>query len=133
MSALDELFTTPQHCDEYEARIGSLFGDVAQFKRSLVDLRGLTTDAQGRTVILGLDAAETEEMILLKATDSNGARYRVLREKHDAARQADAMKNIAQYLEKHIPAKPATLRQRLRDWCVMNVRRLLRSRRKVES
>ena len=56
-------------CDEYEARIGSLFGDVPQFKRWLDGVRGLTTDAQGRTVILGLDAAETEEMILLRATD----------------------------------------------------------------
>ena len=55
-------------CDEYEARIGSLFGDVPQFKRWLDGVRGLTTDAQGRTVILGLDAAETEEMILLRAT-----------------------------------------------------------------
>ena len=120
-------------CDEYEARIGSLFGDVPQFKRWLDGVRGLTTDAQGRTVILGLDAAETEEMILLRATDSNGARYRVLREKHDTARQADAMKSIAQYLDKHFRARSATLRQTLRNWCVMNGRRLLRSRRKVES
>ena len=84
---------------EYEARIGSLFGDVPEFKRRLEDKRGLATDPRGRTVILGLDAAETEEMILLRGTDMDGARYRLLRERHDAARQADAMENIVRYLE----------------------------------
>jgi hypothetical protein len=123
MSALDELLMTPQHCDEDEARIGSLFGDVPKFKAWLNDLRGLTTDAQGRTVILGLDAAETEEMILLRATDMSGARYQVLRQKFDTALQADAMKSIAQYLDEHFRAGSATLRQMLRDSWGTNGRR----------
>jgi len=55
----------------------------------------LTTDSWGRTVILSLDAAETEEMILLRATDVSGAGFQALRKKHDSARRAVAMKNIA--------------------------------------
>ena len=88
---------------EYEGRIDSLFGNVPDFKRWLEVMRGLATDSRGRTVILGLDAGETKEMIRLRGTDSNGARYWVLRERHDAAVRADAMENIVQYLDKQGP------------------------------
>ena len=73
--------------EDHEARIGSLLADVPQFKEWIQAVCGLTTDLQGRTVILGLDAAETEEMILLRATDIRGARFQALRRKHDAARR----------------------------------------------
>ena len=73
--------------DEHKARIASLLSDVPQFKEWIEDVGGLTTDSWGRTVILGLDAAETEEMILLRATDISGARFQALRKKHAAARR----------------------------------------------
>ena len=73
--------------DDHKARIASLLADVPQFKEWIEDVGGLTTDSQGRTVILGLNAAETEEMILLRATDISGARFQTLRRKHDAARR----------------------------------------------
>ena len=91
--------------DEYEARIGGLLADVPQFKDWIEAVRGLTTDAQGRTVIVGLDASETEEMILLRATDISGARFQALREKHDAAQRADAAKNIVWYTDKKAPGR----------------------------
>ena len=59
--------------DDHKARIASLLADVPQFKDWIEAVGGLTTDSQGRTVILGLDAAETEEMLLLRATDISGA------------------------------------------------------------
>ena len=76
--------------DRYDqkAKIASLLADVPQFKEWIEDVGGLTTDSQGRTVILGLNAAETEEMILLRATDISGARFQTLRRKHDSARRA---------------------------------------------
>ena len=80
--------------DDHKA-VASLLADVPQFKAWIEDVGGLATDLQGRTVILGLDAAETEEMILLRATDVSGAGFQALRKKHDAARRAVAMKNIA--------------------------------------
>ena len=86
--------------DEHEARVARLLADVPQFKEWIEDVRRLTTDEQGRTVILGLDAAETEEMILLRATDISGARFQALHKKHKAARRTDATKNIAQYTDK---------------------------------
>ena len=86
--------------DEHEARVARLLADVPQFKEWIEDVRGLATDEQGRTVILGLDAAETEEMILLRATDISGARFQALHKKHNAARRTDATKNIAQYTDK---------------------------------
>ena len=73
--------------DDHKARIASLLADVPQFKDWIEAVGGLTTDSQGRTVILGLDAAETEEMLLLRATDISGARFQALRRKHDAARR----------------------------------------------
>ena len=73
--------------DDQKARIASLLANVPQFKEWIEDVGGLTTDSQGRTVILGLNAAETEEMILLRATDISGARFQTLRRKHDAARR----------------------------------------------
>ena len=74
--------------DDHKARIASLLADVPQFKERIEDVGGLTTDSQGRTVILGLNAAETEEKILLRATDISGARFQALRRKHAAARRA---------------------------------------------
>jgi hypothetical protein len=59
-------------------------------------VRGLTTDAQERTVIVGLDASETEEMILLRAI--SGARFRALRE--STAPRGAAAKNIVWYTDK---------------------------------
>ena len=73
--------------DDHKARIASLLADVSQFEDWIEAVGGLTTDSQGRTVILGLDAAETEEMILLRATDISGARFQALRRKHDVARR----------------------------------------------
>ena len=76
--------------DDHKARIASLLADVPQFKDWIEAVGGLTTDSQGRTVILGLNAAETEEMLLLRATDISGARFQALRRKHDGARRANA-------------------------------------------
>ena len=90
--------------DDHKARIASLLSDVPQFKEWIEDVGGLTTDSWGRTVILGLDAAETEEMILLRATDISGARFQALRKKHDAARRTDAMMNIA-HPDKRAPGR----------------------------
>jgi len=81
--------------DDHKARIASLLADVPQFKDWIEGVDGLTTDSQGRTVIVGLNAAETEEMLLLRVTDISGARFQALRKKHDAARRTDAMKDIA--------------------------------------
>ena len=91
--------------DEREARIGSLLADVPQFADWIEAVGGLTTDSLGRTVILGLDAAETEEMILLRATDIRSARFQTLRKKHDAARRADATKVIARYMGTRKPGR----------------------------
>ena len=66
--------------DDHKARIASLLADVPQFKDWIEAVGGLTTDSQGRTVILGLDAAETEEMILLRATDISGVRFQACAE-----------------------------------------------------
>jgi hypothetical protein len=63
---------------DHNARIGSLLAAVPQFKEWIEAVRGLTADEQGRTVILGLDAAETEEMLLQRATDISGARFQAL-------------------------------------------------------
>ena len=73
---------------DQKARIARLLATVPQFKDWIEGVGGLTTDEQGRTVILGLDAAETVEMLQLRATDVSGARFQALRKKHDAARRA---------------------------------------------
>ena len=66
--------------DDHKARIASLLADVPQFKEWIEAVGGLTTDSQGRAVILGLDAAETEEMILPRATDISGVRFQACAE-----------------------------------------------------
>jgi len=81
--------------DDHKARIGSLLAAVPQFKQWIDAVRGLTADEQGRTVILGLDAAETEEMLLLRATDISGARFQALRRKHDAARRVSQLRSTS--------------------------------------
>jgi hypothetical protein len=91
--------------NEHEARIGSLLADVPQFKEWIEAVRGLTTDSHGRTVILGLNAAETEEMILLRAIDIRSARFQALREKHDIAWRADPTKTIARYMDRKKPGR----------------------------
>ena len=72
---------------DHKARIASLLADIPHFKEWIEAVGGLTTDSQGRTVILGLDAVAIEEMILLRATDISGTKFQALRRKHDVARR----------------------------------------------
>ena len=73
---------------DQKARIARLLATVPQFKDWIEGVGGLTTDEQGRIVILGLDAAETVEMLQLRATDVRGARFQALRRKYSSARRA---------------------------------------------
>lgn len=73
----------------------------------LETMRGFAIDAQGRTIVLGLSADETLEFLRLDPivnSEAHGGevceheaaeeRYYALREKHDAARGADAVENL---------------------------------------
>ena len=108
---------------DHEARLANMLADVSEFKRWLDVTRGLTTDPAGRTVILGLDAAETEEMVHLRAVDGRGARYRALAEKHATARCADALQKLTQTLDELFAEK-----KRARPPRQSRIRRALRAK-----
>ena len=62
---------------DQKARIARLLATVPQFKDWIEGVGGLTTDEQGRTVILGLDAAETVEMLQLRPQMSAARDFRL--------------------------------------------------------
>ncbi len=102
--------------DEYEARIADLLARESILKLWLDQMRSFAKDANGRTVILGLTAEETEEFIRLNpvvhaddddhphdaAYKAARERYYALREKHDIARSKDAAENLAFWSDKKV-------------------------------
>lgn len=81
--------------------------DTTHIKAWLDSMRAFAKDSAGRTIILGLTAAETLEFLTLNEAyyadrdgglpDANVRRYHELREKHDVARAKDASENLAHW------------------------------------
>lgn len=85
---------------EHEQRLAELMAGNPRLTGWLTEMRGFERQAQG-LVLIGLSPQETIEFFELdpiihsdehNPTTSN--RYFLLRAKHDAARQADAAKNL---------------------------------------
>lgn len=94
---------------DYEARIERLLAKAPGLRTFVTDLRGFARDRQGRKVILGLTAEETEEFVRLDPiakADMLGDlprsdetkrlinRYYALRAKFDAALSKDALEEL---------------------------------------
>lgn len=90
--------------EAHEQRIAALLAAEPTVAVWLREMRGFAKDSQGRTIVLGLSAVETEEYLRLNVIvkddllgdgshrgepefESQRARYFLLREKHDAARR----------------------------------------------
>lgn len=95
--------------EEHEREVESLLAaDQTGLRVGLEQLRGLARDGRGRTIVLGLTAAETLEYLSLYAefaladtgplddpsAEARRERYYVLQDRHHAAVSNDAAENL---------------------------------------
>jgi hypothetical protein len=92
--------------DAYEARIGALLDNDPPAAAWLGRMRSFAKDMNGLTIILGLSPEETEEFLRLGKIvglhmpngdpefDRQEERFHALLDRHNAARQRDALENL---------------------------------------